>query len=84
MKITTNKKAISPLVATVLLIVFSLILGTITMNLGKAYISGIGTTETKQISTSQDSTVKYIGNSLYKCTLFDEKTKECTNWELVK
>jgi flagellin-like protein len=79
MKMLNNKKAISPLVATVLLIVFSLILGTITMNLGKAYIEGIGT-EAK----SPEPTVKYIGSSLYKCVNLEQTTKECLQWELVK
>jgi hypothetical protein len=76
-----NKKAISPLVATVLLIIFSLILGTITMNLGKAYIEGIGS-ETKQLSS--EPAVKYIGDSLYKCSNIETNTKECLQWELVK
>lgn len=33
-----NKKAVSPLVATILLIVFALALGTVVMNWGKVYI----------------------------------------------
>lgn len=82
MDLKKNKKAISPLVATVLLIVFSLVLGTITMNLGKAYIEGLGYSGTEK--AAQDSTIKYIGNSLYKCTAFDENTKECSSWEIVK
>ena len=36
-----NKKALSPLVATVLLVVFALVIGTITMNWGKSYVEGI-------------------------------------------
>lgn len=33
-----NKKALSPLMATIILVVFALIIGTITMNLGKNYV----------------------------------------------
>lgn len=33
-----NKKALSPLVATILLVVFALVIGTITMSWGKAYV----------------------------------------------
>jgi flagellin-like protein len=76
-----GKKAISPLVATVLLIVFSLILGTITMNLGKAYIEGM---DTQEKTRSAEPAVKYIGNSLYKCINSEPSTKECLQWELIK
>lgn len=37
-----NKKGLSPLVATALLVVFALIIGTITMSWGKSYVEGIG------------------------------------------
>jgi len=33
-----GKKGLSPLIATVLLLVFALVLGAITMNLGKSYV----------------------------------------------
>jgi flagellin-like protein len=69
-----NKKAVSPLVATVLLIVFSLILGTITMNIGKAYIEGIN-----EIEEETDNSLKQIGDSLYKCEKFNEESK-CVRW----
>ena len=36
-----NKKALSPLVATILLVVFALIIGTATMSWGKSYVEGI-------------------------------------------
>jgi flagellin-like protein len=36
-----NKKAISPLFATFLLLVFAIILGTIVMNIGRDYVEGI-------------------------------------------
>lgn len=36
-----NKKAISPLIATVLLVLFALVLGAITMNWGKSYVGAV-------------------------------------------
>ena len=36
-----NRKAISPLIATILLVVFALVIGTITMNWGRAYVENI-------------------------------------------
>jgi len=33
-----NKRALSPLVATILLVVFALVIGTITMNWGRSYV----------------------------------------------
>lgn len=36
-----NRKAISPLIATILLVVFALVIGTITMNWGRAYVEDI-------------------------------------------
>ncbi len=33
-----NKKAISPLTSTIILVVFALVIGTITMNWGKSYV----------------------------------------------
>ena len=36
-----HRKALSPLVATVLLVVFALVIGTITMNWGKSYVEKI-------------------------------------------
>ena len=36
-----NKRALSPLVATVLLVVFALVIGTITMNWGRTYVESI-------------------------------------------
>lgn len=36
-----NKKGLSPLVATGLLVVFALVIGTITMSWGKNYVEGI-------------------------------------------
>lgn len=36
-----NKKAISPLIATILLVLFALVLGVITMNWGKSYVESV-------------------------------------------
>ena len=36
-----NKRAVSPLVATVFLVIFALIIGTATMNWGKSYVDKI-------------------------------------------
>lgn len=36
-----NRRALSPLIATVLLVVFALVIGTITMNWGKSYVDNI-------------------------------------------
>lgn len=76
-KLLKNKKAVSPLVATVLLVVFSLILGTVTMNLGKAYIDDISNN-----TQNQESTVKYIDNQPYECVELNELGK-CTQWKAV-
>jgi hypothetical protein len=51
------------------------------MNLGKAYIEGIGS-EPQQ--SSSEPAIKYIGDSLYKCSNIETNTKECLQWELVK
>ena len=36
-----NRKGLSPLIATVLLVVFALVIGTITMNWGKSYVEQV-------------------------------------------
>jgi flagellin-like protein len=41
-----NKKALSPLMATILLVVFALVVGTVTMNVGKEYVEKTDTEET--------------------------------------
>ena len=43
-----QKKAISPLVATILLIAFALVIGLATMNWGKAYATSIDGSEPKE------------------------------------
>lgn len=37
----SNRKALSPLIATILLVVFALLIGTITMNWGRSYVEKI-------------------------------------------
>ena len=41
-KLLSDNKALSPLVATLLLLAFALVVGTVTMNWGKSYIENIG------------------------------------------
>jgi len=77
-----NKKGVSPLVATILLIVFSLILGTVTMNLGKAYIEDIVQLEPEQ--EVSEASLNYIDNYLYKCTEINPINKVCMTWIFVK
>lgn len=77
-----NKKAVSPLAATIILIIFSLLLGTVTMNLGKAYIEEIANTQPQQGSTGVMQ--KYIDNVLYQCAQVNPSTQECLSWQLVK
>ena len=43
-----NNKALSPLMATIILVLFALVICTITMNLGKDYVDTIGEEETSQ------------------------------------
>jgi flagellin-like protein len=40
-KFLRSKKALSPLIATILLVVFALVIGTITMNWGRSYVEKI-------------------------------------------
>ncbi|HZX45427.1 MAG TPA: hypothetical protein VFF28_07140 [Candidatus Nanoarchaeia archaeon] len=47
-----NNKGLSPLLATIMLVVFALIIGTITMNWGKGYIGKLGEAEGKTIVIS--------------------------------
>lgn len=51
-----SKKALSPLVATILLVVFALVIGTITMNWGRSYVEKIKEEPEQEIS-SFDSAV---------------------------
>ncbi len=46
-----NKRAISPLLATSMLLVFAIILGTIVMNMGREYVEGI--TEIEELSIEE-------------------------------
>jgi len=48
-----NKKGLSPLVATILLVLFALILGTITMNWGKAYVEKLPEKPTASIEEGE-------------------------------
>ncbi|MCK5282047.1 MAG: hypothetical protein KAK00_01435 [Nanoarchaeota archaeon] len=71
-----NKRALSPLVATILLVVFALIIGTATMSLSKNYVND--NTDDKELLSSsmliisideidnplKDLQIKYITNKL--------------------
>ena len=72
-----SKKAVSPLVATILLVIFSLVLGTVTMNLGKAYIEDIS-----KDSQTNENNLKYIDNQPYQCIEFSPEGS-CLQWKLV-
>jgi flagellin-like protein len=48
----SNKKALSPLVATILLVVFALIIGTATMSWGKNYVENIPEQEHSSVGSS--------------------------------
>ena len=52
-----NRKAISPLIATILLIAFALVVGLVTMNWGKAYSSKIGAEKEAAKNEKFDSAV---------------------------
>ena len=53
MKLFKNRRALSPLIATLLLVVFALVIGTATMSWGKEYVQNLETLEEKtQISTT--------------------------------
>ena len=58
-----NKKALSPLIATVLLVVFALVIGTVTMNLGKSYVEGEPTAE-KEVEPFESSIIINIDDVL--------------------
>jgi len=52
-----NKKALSPLMATVLLVVFALVIGTVTMNVGKSYVEKEIVSESKEDTESFQSAI---------------------------
>ena len=54
-----DKKALSPLVATILLVIFSLAIGTITMNWGKNYVEKINLQEQKEESKTGTLIINY-------------------------
>ena len=56
-----NKKGISPLVATGLLVVFALLIGTITMSWGKNYVEGIAKKEPRE-ETFANTVIISLGN----------------------
>lgn len=74
--ILAGKKGVSPAVATTLLVLFALILGTVTMELGTSYIQDLG-------ENQQQPQTRYIDNVPYTCTSIDPATKACAEWRRV-
>src|SRR3989344_2497443 len=77
-KITIRKKAVSPLIATVLLIAFAVALGAVVMNWGRGYVDD--TTQfaseksAKEIRCSMDISMKFIEFSDVKQVCLDNGT----------
>lgn len=75
-----NKKAISPLIATVLLIAFAVALGAIIMNWGKTYVeqemesSRIEYYAIKECERDIELKIKEVGNRLQLCYTYDGST----------
>jgi len=63
-----NKKALSPLVATILLVVFALVIGIITMNWGKSYVEKIKE-EPKEFESAVIISIKDIDTPLKELQL---------------
>ena len=84
MRLFIGKRAVSPLVATLLLIGFALLLGTVTMNVGKSYIDGLANLAPAEEGAASGMSLKYIGGSLYKCTNFNKFSNKCFTWELAR
>jgi hypothetical protein len=80
-KLMKDKKAVSPLVATLILVGFSLLLGTITMNVGKAYIADISSAGGE---IDEGASLKPIDGSFYSCSNTNPVTKKCMLWEFVR
>jgi len=60
-----NKRALSPLIATVLLVVFALVIGTITMNWGKSYVDKIkDDSDIEKVDSAVVISIKDINNDL--------------------
>ena len=61
-----NKKALSPLVATFLLVIFALVIGAITMNWGKAYVekASVGEEGKKALESAVIISISDIDNEL--------------------
>lgn len=59
-----NKKSLSPLVATILLVVFALIVGTATMNWGKNYVENVPDGSSEKIGSSIVISIDYLDNPL--------------------
>ena len=58
-KLEMDKKALSPLIATILLVIFSLAIGTITMNWGKNYVEKINLQEREEEAKTGTLIINY-------------------------
>jgi flagellin-like protein len=58
-----HKKALSPLIATILLVVFALIIGTATMSWGKNYVESLPS-ESETLGTSLVISIDQVDNPL--------------------
>ena len=82
-----NKKALTPLMATILLLVFALVIGTITMNWGKNYVDTLA----EDSIDSKELTISHIDEGIVKNVMrdyldgkitkqeYDEKVKELSS-----
>jgi len=79
-----NKKGLSPLVATLLLVVSALVLGAITMNWGKAYVGGIEEEEVEyEIESAIIISIKDIDTPLKELQI-DHITNRITKEEYLE
>lgn len=67
-----NKKAVSPLIATLLLVIFSIALGSVVMSWGKQYV--------ESAATPKETTVKDV----QKTSIFEELDQRYAKGEITK
>ena len=80
-----NRKALSPLVATILLVVFALVIGTVTMNWGRTYFEAIEEPEEegKLLESAVLISIKDIDTPLKQLQI-DHLTGKLTEEEYLK
>jgi len=72
----SNKKALSPLVATILLVVFALIIGTATMSWGRDYVDKINNTQADNQVSSLVISIKELNENPLKDLQIDYITNK--------